>query len=96
LVPLSAVITSITPIPLKRKVILKAFDLGEIAIIPAWTLGQAGTRLIAAQLTERNIDKAAKAVGISPNTLLNWMEVPEFQVAYREARRGPRPRPYSR
>ena len=43
---------------------------------------------IAALLTQRNIDEAAKAVGISPNTLLNWMKVPEFQVAYREARRA--------
>ena len=31
---------------------------------------------IAALLTQRNIDEAAKAVGISPNTLLNWMKVP--------------------
>jgi hypothetical protein len=43
---------------------------------------------IAALLTQRNIDEAAKAAGISPNTLLNWMKVPEFQVAYREARRA--------
>jgi len=43
---------------------------------------------IAALLTQRNIDEAAKAVGISPNTLLNWMKVPEFQVAYREARKA--------
>ena len=43
---------------------------------------------IAALLTKRNIDEAAKAVGISPNTLLNWMKVPEFQAAYREARKA--------
>ena len=43
---------------------------------------------IAALLTQRNIDEAAKAAGISPNTLLNWMKVPEFQAAYREARRA--------
>jgi len=43
---------------------------------------------IAALLTQRNIDEAAKAVGISPNTLLNWMKVPEFQGAYREARKA--------
>ena len=42
---------------------------------------------IAALLTQRNIDEAAKATGISPNTLLSWMKVPEFQAAYREARR---------
>jgi hypothetical protein len=29
---------------------------------------------IAALLTQRNIEDAAKAVGIAPNTLLNWMK----------------------
>ena len=43
---------------------------------------------IAALLTQRNIDEAAKAVGIAPNTLLNWMKQPEFDTAYREARRA--------
>ena len=43
---------------------------------------------VAALLTQRNIEEAAKAVGIAPNTLLNWMKVPEFQEAYREARRA--------
>ena len=43
---------------------------------------------IAALLTQRNIDEAAKAVGIATNTLLNWMKLPEFQAAYREARRA--------
>ena len=43
---------------------------------------------IAALLTQRNIEEAAKAAGISPNTLLNWMKVPEFQKSYREARRA--------
>src|ERR1035441_8249423 len=42
---------------------------------------------IAALLTQRNIDEAAKAVGIAPNTLLKWMKEPEFDAAYREARR---------
>src|SRR5260370_8231901 len=43
---------------------------------------------IAALLTQRNIEEAAKAAGIAPNTLLNWMKVPEFQKSYREARRA--------
>ena len=43
---------------------------------------------VAALLTQRNIEEAAKSVGISPNTLLNWIKVPEFQMAYREARRA--------
>ena len=43
---------------------------------------------VAALLTQRNIEEAAKAVGIAPNTLLNWMKQPEFQGEYREARRA--------
>ena len=42
---------------------------------------------VAALLTARNLEEAAKSVGIAPNTLLNWMKVPEFQAEYREARR---------
>jgi hypothetical protein len=43
---------------------------------------------IAALLTERNLDEAAKSIGIAPNTLLKWMKVPEFDLSYREARRA--------
>ena len=43
---------------------------------------------IAALLTQRNIEEAAKVVGIASNTLLSWMKVPEFQTDYREARRA--------
>ena len=43
---------------------------------------------IAALLTQRNIEEAAKAAGIAANTLLRWMKVPEFQKSYREARRA--------
>lgn len=42
---------------------------------------------IAALLTQRNVEEAAKAAGISTPTLLRWMKEPEFQAAYREARR---------
>lgn len=42
---------------------------------------------IAALLTQRNLDEAARLVGISPNTLVKWMKDPEFDVSYREARR---------
>ena len=41
---------------------------------------------IAALLTHRNIEEAAKAVGIG--TLLRWLKVPEFEKSYREARRA--------
>jgi hypothetical protein len=43
---------------------------------------------IPALLTARNIEEAAESIGIAPNTLLNWMKVPEFQAEYREARRA--------
>jgi len=42
---------------------------------------------IAALLSHRNVEEAARAVGISANTLLRWMREPEFEAAYREARR---------
>lgn len=42
---------------------------------------------IAALLTQRNVEEAAKAAGISTRTMLRWMKEPEFQKAYREARR---------
>jgi hypothetical protein len=42
---------------------------------------------IAALLTQRNIDEAAKAIGVAPNTLLRYMREPEFDAAYRKARR---------
>ena len=43
---------------------------------------------IAALLAHRNVEEAARAVGISPNTLLRWLKEPEFAAAYREARRA--------
>src|SRR5205814_2419140 len=43
---------------------------------------------IAALLTQRNQEEAARIVGISIATLLRWQKKPEFQKAYREARRA--------
>jgi len=43
---------------------------------------------VAALLTQRNIEEAANAVGISTKTLLRWQKAPEFQAAYRDARRA--------
>jgi transposase-like protein len=43
---------------------------------------------IAALLTQRNVEEAARAAGIGTQTLLRWLKVPEFQAAYREARRA--------
>ena len=42
---------------------------------------------IAALLTQRNVEEAARVTGISNQTLLRWLQIPEFDVAYRKARR---------
>ena len=49
--------------------------------------GRKHEEAIAALLTQRNIEEAAKATGLAPNTLLRWLKEPEFQSAYRDARR---------
>jgi hypothetical protein len=41
---------------------------------------------IVALLTQRNIEEAAKSVGIGTKTLLRWLKIPEFEAAYRAAR----------
>src|SRR3954468_12841515 len=43
---------------------------------------------IAALLTQRNTEEAAKLVGVSPSTLMSWMKQPEFVAEYRQARRA--------
>src|SRR5579862_8423363 len=43
---------------------------------------------IAALLTQRNIEEAARSIGVAPNTLLKWQKLPEFDAAYREARKA--------
>jgi hypothetical protein len=55
---------------------------------PGGKFGRKKEEAIAALLTQRNIEEAAKTAGIGANTLLRWLKVPEFQAAYREARRA--------
>jgi len=43
---------------------------------------------IAALLVQRNIEEAARAAGMGKRTLIRWLKLPEFQTAYREARRA--------
>ena len=43
---------------------------------------------IAALLSQRNIEEAAKSIGIGTQTLLRWLKIPEFQAAYLQARRA--------
>jgi hypothetical protein len=42
---------------------------------------------IIALLTSRNVEEAARAVKITPRTLYRWLSEPEFDKAYRKARR---------
>jgi hypothetical protein len=50
--------------------------------------GRKQEEAIVALLTQRNLDEAAKSIGVAPNTLLRWQNLPEFQTAFREARRN--------
>jgi hypothetical protein len=49
--------------------------------------GRKKEEAIAALLTQRTIEDAARAAKIGTNTLLRWLQVPEFGDAYRRARR---------
>ena len=49
--------------------------------------GHKKEQALAALLSRRNAEEAARAVGISANTLLRWTKEPEFDAAYQEARR---------
>jgi transposase-like protein len=50
--------------------------------------GRKKEEAVAALLSHRNIEEAARAIGVVPNTLLRWMKEPEFDVAYRAAKRA--------
>jgi hypothetical protein len=49
--------------------------------------GRKKEEAIAALLNQRNIADAAHAAKISANTLLRWLQLPEFKAAYHKARR---------
>jgi hypothetical protein len=50
--------------------------------------GRKQEEAIAALLTQRNAEEAARSIGVAPKTLLRWLQLPEFEKAYREARRA--------
>ena len=50
--------------------------------------GRKKEEAIAALLNHRSIDDAAKSIGIGTQTLLRWLKLPEFDIAYRQARRA--------
>src|ERR1700689_5301539 len=49
--------------------------------------GRKQEEAIAALLSHRGIEEAARASGVGYKTLLRWLEVPEFQQRYLKARR---------
>jgi hypothetical protein len=49
--------------------------------------GRKKEEAIAALLSQRNIEEAARTAGIGARTLLRWLKDPEFDAAYRKARR---------
>ena len=49
--------------------------------------GRKKEEAIAALLTHRNTEEAARSIGVVPSTLLRWMKEPDFDAAYRAARR---------
>ena len=55
---------------------------------PGGKFGRKTEEAIAALLSQRNIEEAAKVARVGANTLLRWLKVPEFQAAYRDARRA--------
>jgi hypothetical protein len=44
-------------------------------------------RAVLALLSSRNLEEAAQSIGVSPKTLQRWQKLPEFERAFREARR---------
>lgn len=50
-------------------------------------LDQKQEEAIVALLTHRNIEEAARAIDVAPSTLFRWLKDPDFDGAYREARR---------
>ena len=51
-------------------------------------LGRKQEEAIAALLSQRSIEDAARACGLGARTLLRRLKLPEFNAAYREARRA--------
>jgi hypothetical protein len=49
--------------------------------------GRKKEEAIAALLSNRSIEDAARSINVGYKTLLRWLEIPEFSDAYRKARR---------
>jgi transposase-like protein len=51
-------------------------------------LGRRKEAAIVELLSQRNVEEAARAAGIGARTLYRWMKEPDFDAAYRTARRA--------
>jgi hypothetical protein len=51
-------------------------------------LGRKQEEAIAALLSQRSIEEAARASNVGYRTLIRWMKLAEFRTAYRDARRA--------
>jgi len=51
-------------------------------------LGRKQEQAIAALLSQRNADEAARSIGIATRTLFRWLQEPAFAAAYRDAKRA--------
>jgi hypothetical protein len=51
-------------------------------------LGRKQEAAVLALLSSRNLDEAARVAGVTTRTLYRWMKEPEFDAAYREAKRS--------
>jgi uncharacterized protein with ATP-grasp and redox domains len=49
--------------------------------------GRKKEEAVAALLSHRSVEEAARSINLNPNTLLRWLDIPEFRDAYRKARR---------
>jgi len=56
--------------------------------VPSGKLGRKKEEAIVALLSQRSVDEAARIISVTPRTLYRWMKDPEFDAAYREARRA--------
>lgn len=51
-------------------------------------LGRKKEAVILALLSQRSVEEAARVTGVGARTLYRWMREPEFDAAYREAKRA--------
>jgi transposase-like protein len=50
--------------------------------------GRKKEEAIAALLAHRNVEEAARATGLSPQTLYKWLKIPAFEARYSEGRQA--------